>query len=451
MNRKTISLLLGFLVFLFGKVYGSEPVDARPAFSDKTQISKAIADRFAEALKKRNYPFMTEDKVTSLRTEIADFAARYEHTQMSGAEQEVLLAAIDRYVPENFLNRHLDFPDDFSSDYDIEGAYLKFRDCVNTFKWKLWLALTRRPLTAEQFKQRQIQHNWLREFIAGVAIRPADWGPKGVAPTGVRKWALKYLEEQLADPFSLLCKPMTENQFEVFKELMKRSAVNGLSYTVTNIPVRALGARSHDHADVEKAYAYPFDIELPFEDEVRSIWGGGDGAGPHLVFASNAQFRGRDVFLDARSQPIFDILKGVCRIAPQEQVGDPAESIARWTRKYNAGHIAYDDAKATLVALRGAKIAELKVADWFEADCVSNSELRKLIDEKGQMNISVKRLPPMNGPRRVGFNEPRFFIVVQSRDGRLAVMDLRSREFGLNLVSRLRSADSTTDSSEQKT
>jgi len=58
MNRKTISLLLGFLVFLFGKVYGSEPVDARPAFSDKTQISKAIADRFAEALKKRNYPFI---------------------------------------------------------------------------------------------------------------------------------------------------------------------------------------------------------------------------------------------------------------------------------------------------------------------------------------------------------------------------------------------------------
>ena len=445
MSLKTISLLMGFLIFLFGQGGGCEQVDARPLVSEKTQISDAIADRFAHALQKRSYPFMTEDKVTSLRTEIANFAARYEPTQMSGAEQEVLLAAIDRYVPEYFLNRHLDFPDDFSSDWDVEGAYLKFRDCVNTFKWKLWLTLTRKPLSAEQLKQRQIQHDWLREFIAGVAIRPADWGPKGVAPTGVRKWALKYLEEQLADPLSLLCEPMTENQFEVFKKLMIRSAANGLSHTVTNIPVRALGARAHDHADVEKAYAYPFDIELPFENEVRSIWGGGDGAGPHLVFASNAQFRGQDVFLDARSQPIFDILKGVCRIAPQEQVGDPVESIARWTRKYNAGHIAYDDAKATLVALRGAKIAELKVSNWFEADHVSNGELRKLTDEKGQTDISVKRLPPVNGPRRVGLNEPRFFIVVQSRDDRLAVMDLRSREFGLNLVSRLRSADSTTD------
>lgn len=445
MSLKTISLLMGFLVFLFGQADGGEPVDARPLVAEKTQISERIAARFADALQKRNYPFMTENKVASLGTEIADFTARYQPAQMSGAEQESLLAAIDRYVPENFLNRHLDSPDDFSSDWDVEGAYLKFRDSVNTFKWKLWLALTRRPLTAEQFKQRQIQHNWLREFIAGVPLRPADWGRKGVVPTGVRKWALTYLEEQLANPLSLLCEPMTENQFEVFKEWMKRSAANGLSYTVTNIPVRALGARAHNHGDVEKAYAYPFDIELPFEDEVRSIWGGGDGAGPHLAFASNAQFRGQDVFLDARSEPIFDILKGVCRIAPQEQVSDPAESIARWTRKYNGGHIAYDDAKATLVALRGAKIAELRVADWFEADRVSNSELRKLTDEKGQMDISVKRLPPMNGPRQVGVNEPRFFIVVQSRDDRLAVMDLRTREFGLNLVSRLRSADSTTD------
>jgi hypothetical protein len=162
------------------------------------------------------------------------------------------------------------------------------------------------------------------------------------------------------------------------------------------------------------------------------------------VFASNAQFRGQDVFLDARSRPIFDILKGVCRIAPQEQVSDPAESIARWTRKHNAGHIAYDDAEASLVALRGTKIAELKVVDWFEVDRVSNSELRKVVDEKGQTDISVKRLPPMNR-RRMEVNEPRFFIVVQSQDEHLAVMDLRSREFGqLNLVSRLRCTDLAT-------
>ena len=445
MSLKTISLLMGFLVFLFGQAGGGEPVDARPLVSEKTQISQRIAARFADALQKRNYPFMTQNKVAWLRTEIADFTARYQPAQMSGAEQEALLASIDRYVPENFLNRHLDSPDDFSSDWDVEGAYLKFRDCVNTFKWKLWVALTRKPPTTEQVSRREAQHNWLRQFIAGVVIRPGDGRPINVTPDGVRAWASAYLQRQFADPLSLVYDPMTDNQFEFFKKLMVRSAANGLYNTAMDIPVRALGARAYDHTDVEKAYAYPFDIELPFEDEVRSIWGGGDGAGPHLVFASNAQFRGQDVFLDARSQPIFDILKGVCRIAPQEQVSDPAESIARWTRKYNAGHIAYDDAKATLVALRGAKIGELRVADWFEADHVSNGELRKLTDEKGQTDISVKRLPPMSGWRMVGVNKPRFFIVVQSRDDRLAVMDLRSREFGLKLVSRLRSADSTTD------
>jgi hypothetical protein len=226
---------------------------------------------------------MREDKITSLRTEIADFAAQYEPTQMSGAEQQVLLAAIDRYVPENFLNRHLDFPDYFSADWDVEGAYLKFRDCVNTFKWKLWLALTRKPPTTEEVSRREAQHNWLRQFIAGVVIRPGDGRPIGVTPDGVRAWASAYLQRTFTDPLSLLYDPMTESQFEVFKKLTIRSAANGLYNTAMDIPVRALGARAYDRTDVEKAYDYPFDIDLPFEDEVRSIWGGGDGAGPHLV------------------------------------------------------------------------------------------------------------------------------------------------------------------------
>jgi hypothetical protein len=58
MDLKIISLLMGFLVFSFAQVYRSEQVGARPAVSDKTQVSKAIADRFAEALQKRNYPFV---------------------------------------------------------------------------------------------------------------------------------------------------------------------------------------------------------------------------------------------------------------------------------------------------------------------------------------------------------------------------------------------------------
>jgi hypothetical protein len=449
---KNISLIFLFCIFvgLADKTKSQEliaPKEQNQTITthfDTNKLADAIADRFISAMQNRNYSFLVEDKLESLRKEIYDFAAKYPPTQMSPAKQEVLLAAIDRYVPDSFLNRGFDFPGDFTRDFDIEGAYLKFRDQINTFKWKLWLVLIRKTPTPEQLKQRQIQHDWLREFIVNVPIRPGDGRPVGVSPDGVPRWASAHLEQELADPLSLLYDPMTNSQFEVFKQWMKRSAANGLSNTVTDIPACAIGARAHNHADVENAYSYPFDIELPFKDEVRSIWGGGGGAGAHLAFASNAQFRGRNVFLDSHGyRQVFDIVRGILRLPPEVRDGTTDKLIADWAQKQNKGDIDYNDMTASLLFLRGAKIAELKVANWFEADRVSNAELHKLITDYGRTSISVKQLPPMN--RRVGVNEPRFFIVVQNSDGQLAVIDLRTREFGqLNFVSRLRSTNPTT-------
>ena len=418
---------------------------------DTNKLADAIADRFISAMQNRNYSFLVEDKLESLRKEIYDFAAKYHPTQISSVRQEVLLAAIDRYVQNIFLNRGFDFPGDFPRDFDMEGAYLKFRDQINTFKWKLWLALIRTPHSPEQLKQRRMQHDWLREFISKVPIRPGDGHPIGFAPNGVRKWALAHLEQELADPLSLLYDPMTNSQFEVFKQWTKRSAANGLSHTVTNIPARALGARSHNHADVEKAHSYPFDIQLPFKDEVRSIWGGGGGAGTHLAFSSNAQFRGRDVFLNSHGyRQVFDIVQGILQVSPEARDGATDKLIADWAQKQNKGDLDYNDMTASLMALRNAKFAELKVANWFEADRLSNTELHKLITENGQTTVSIKQLPPMNGPRRIGVNEPRFFIVVRNCEDRLAVIDLRNREFGqVYIVSRLRSKDSWNPSQEK--
>jgi len=421
-----------------------------PAFVQRVQIAgsvlddhnkslaEAIADRFVNALRKRNYGFLKENKFESLRKEIHDFAAKYQPARTSPAKRKMLLSAIDRYLPAYFLNRP-----DFREEQEM--AYLKFPDQVKTFKWKLWLALNRTPITPEQFERREAQHNWIREYITTVPIRPGDTRPINMTPDGARKWASAYLEQELADPLSLLYDPMTHSQFEVFKQWMKRSAANGLVKTVTDIPVRALGAWAHNHADVEKAYSHPFDIQLPFEDEVRSIWGGGGGAGTHLTFASNALFRGRDVFLDGRkdSRHIFDIVRGPLQIAPQVQEGDPDELIAHWIQKHGKGDLAYNDSTVTLTALRGGKITELNVVNWFEADALSNGELRKLIAEKSQMSISVDRLPPANGPRIMKGDKPRFFIVVQTGEKRLAVVDLKTREFGqIEFYSRTRPTDS---------
>ncbi len=434
-----IALLFAWGVSMSGPVWGSESASAEGASGD---INQVIADRFVDALRRRNYVFLTESELASLRAEIRDFAARYQHARMSPAARDSLLAALDPYVRQQFLNRHLDYPDFYSSAWDVEGAYLKFRDVINTFKWQLWRALTRKPLTPEQAVQRADQHDWLRKFVAGVPARPGDGYPPGVSVATAHSWASERMEEMFADPLSLLYDPMPAPQFEIFQTLMERSAINGLATTVGDIPVRAIGALAHTVATVDTAYDYPFDIELPFVDEVRSVWGGGAGAGPHLAFASNAQFRGEEAFLDRYSHPIFDIVSGLVPPLAQKNDAQPAASADQWAQEHNVGDIRYDDPNASLKTLRGARMAELNVANWFEADRVSNADLRRLIREQSKTAVSVARLPPMNGPRRVGESDPRFFVVVENAAGRLAVLDLREREFfSMHFVSRLRPVD----------
>ena len=390
-----------------------------------------IAERFVGALARRGYSFIDEQDIKPLRKEITVFAAEHHTRSFSRAERDKLLVTVEQYVTDNFLNR----PD--MEWYDQEGAYLKFRDVVNTFKWQLWKAVRRKKLTAEQMSRRDSQREWVRSFVAEVPIRPGDGRPVGVAAVGVREWGNEYIEKKFADPLGLLYEPMTDAQFEVFRKLMERSSANGFYNTVSDIRVRALGAVAHRHTDVEKAYAYPFDIELPFDDEVRSMWGGGGGAGAHLVFASNAKFRGQYVLLN-QGHNVFDVVHGVQEVVPSTRDDDPSKLIDECIAKREKGDIAYDDAAATVFTVRSAKMAKLDVADWPEADGVSNERLREHIADSSFSSISVADLPRMNGPRPMDRSRGRIFIAVQTHEGRLAVIALMEREFGLSCYSRLR-------------
>jgi len=390
-----------------------------------------IAERFVGALARRGYSFIDEEDINSLRKEIGAFAAEHHTRSFSRTEREELLVAGEQYVTDNFLNR----PD--MHWYDQEGAYLKFADVVNTFKWQLWKALRRSKLTAQQMSRRDSQREWVRSFVAEVPIRPGDGRPVGVAAVGVREWGNEYIEKKFADPLGLLYEPMTDAQFEVFRKLMERSSANGFYNTVSDIRIRALGAVAHRHTDVEKVYVYPFDIELPFDDEVRSMWGGGGGAGAHLVFASNAKFRGGELLLE-HNRPVLDIVHGVLSTPPNDTDANRLEMINKLVAKQGKGDIAYDDAAATVFTVRSAKMAKLDVADWLEADGVSNERLTEFIRDSSFSSISVANLPRMNGPRPMDRSRGRIFIVVQTHEGRLAVIALMEREFGLSIYSRLR-------------
>jgi hypothetical protein len=69
------------------------------------------------------------------------------------------------------------------------------------------------------------------------------------------------------------------------------------------------------------------------------------------------------------------------------------------------------------------------VNNWFDADKLSGDQLRNVIHNGGRDAISIEGLPPMNGPHRGDRSEGEFFIVVQTCDNRLAVINLYNYEF----------------------
>ncbi|MGH7192931.1 MAG: hypothetical protein ACREJM_05265, partial [Candidatus Saccharimonadales bacterium] len=66
---------------------------------------------------------------------------------------EALLKSLHRYVPAYFPAA------------DAEEVYLSFADRTATLQWKLWLALTRRPLSPEEARRRAAQIRWLHDYI----------------------------------------------------------------------------------------------------------------------------------------------------------------------------------------------------------------------------------------------------------------------------------------------
>jgi hypothetical protein len=68
------------------------------------------------------------------------------------------------------------------------------------------------------------------------------------------------------------------------------------------------------------------------------------------------------------------------------------------------------------------------VKNWFDADELSDDQLRAVIHNGGQDRISNKGLLTMNGLHRGDRTEGEFFIVVQTRDKRLAVINLYAYE-----------------------
>jgi hypothetical protein len=106
--------------------------------------------------------------------------------------------------------------------------------------------------------------------------------------------------------------------------------------------------------------------------------------------------------------------------------------------KEGRGDVALDG--DALVGLRGATLALLPVKNWFDADDWTTDELRGAIKDAGKERLSVKGVPSMNGRHKTDRSQGEIFAVVQTKEGRIAVLYVSGYEFGLGFWCRARAA-----------
>ena len=297
-------------------------------------------------------------------------------------------------------------------------AYLRLPDCLMTLKWKLHRAIIN-ARTLDQDKQAELesQRLWMKQHVRSLPVYR----------TYTHAMALSALEERFADPLACtLGYPMAEGQFDAFKrELQKYTGKSELGYAVSHIVQRSLRAQYQDSAD----------FKLPFKDRVGSY---GAGRLVHLGFMSNRPFDSslRGLQEIKTSHTVIDATTGILLTAPKNarELGD----FQRWLSKKGRGDFGYDGANGGgLISVRGAKLVELDVEMWHEADAISDKQLRALLNGPSASDtVSLKK--HSQDPFQ---DAPYCYVGVLTKEGRLAVVAVEgfSGRSSINVRTRVRS------------
>ena len=410
------SLVAAVVVLLLGTM----AVGAEPANAQVERDAAAIADRYLAAMGRKGYGFLPKEELGRRREVVAAFVVKWERGPLDEGTRGAMLEGIDRCLDRLYSKPagQVDYSNGFGSGGE-EWVYLNDRDYFLTFQYHLWFGLTHPQLAAAEVERRDQQRQWMRKYLTELPFRGMHETPprEGMRNEDVRPWALAELEKDFADPMHLLSEPMSD---ERFGKLQKKGYSNGIWEDFHGMEVAGLTSRFPWKKDPAGRYGYAYSGKLPFDDTVVDLWGNG----PSLCFASNADIRGHHGGVS--SSAVFDVMRCIeMQAHPAPAAGSSA--METWLAKEGRGELGLDD--ATLVAVRGAKMAELAVKNWFEADKLSEEQLRKVIRDGGGERISVKRLPRANGMHRGDRSEGEFFMVVQSREGRLAVVNLFNYEF----------------------
>lgn len=440
-SRRTARLFsLGAILFVLGlgsiSIFRDSPMPAAPEPTDDAntnasasprspvtteEFPQAVAATVRNLLEARHMPFVPADRQDTIEKDFREFVRDHQPGDLSVQRRTAILESLDR----NGAASHLGI-----AAYDaarprtiaINGTYLSLPDQLKTLKWKLWMAMRRDPLTAEQQSRRADQREWMRNVVRSL--------PEGEAEGMDHKHVLASLDNAFDDP---LCapfdRPMTAAQFASFKkeiETFLREAATGTSspgrYVSRHNPLSGM-----DHLFLSEAlsaqWAGPNFKPLfpPFDGDKIVAWGV-SGLNMCLSFGSNRDFGGDVISLHDFAGSyhwVADVTTGSVVVVPNAESASSKRE--KWLSTEGRGDFAYDGEDMRLFAVRGAKLLRLNVEKWFDADAIDSPELRKRIEADGKDAISLA-----DDYRRE--DEDRFrdfpgaYIGVLTEQGRVAVV-----------------------------
>jgi len=385
-----IALVLVAAILVAGSVWMSARAEPAP---DKPlgPAAREIAGRFTDRLSRQRLPFLTPEKIDSLRNELQTFLAGKCPTDVTDPTLRAVLKSLDGYVP-------VYFPDD-------EHTYLDFPDRIATLKWKLWLALNRKPLTDAETSVLARQRSWLRSYVGSVPEK---------LPSFTRADRLRRLEALFADPLMpWYKKPLTEAQFAGLQDELRSLPDEVKVHFIINRVVSKAAQVQYPRGEVS---GFPFTAGVTY-------WGMASGmtwVRLDLTFGDNRPWKGsgfvlRDIeadrgLLDVRTPTVVRPPAGI----------DSESKLEAWARQQGRGDIGYDDARGGgLFAIRGARMAVFKASDWLAVDRMSAAALKKLVEEQSKRVVPLRGIPEL-------LPKPDTYVAVVTAEGELSVMRINS-------------------------
>ncbi|MCL2640032.1 MAG: hypothetical protein FWD53_04235 [Phycisphaerales bacterium] len=353
-------------------------------------FSNAVGDTVAEALgRATKIPFLTPGRIAEVREEFcAIVQANLDSSRVPDKDrQRVILDSLNKRI--DGFSRYRDY-------YIPNDLYLSMPDRLKTLQFFVVESL--RPLALDDADLRRLneQREYMRDAIRAVELHPS------VTTTNDRM--LSEFELLCKDPFAIfLQKPMTDGQFEEFKQFLRERALD--AFAVTQIAGAAVRAQ---YTAPRNSYV---NLDLPFED---SVVGYSISTALELQFASNREFRGstRNMFAisNASWAQAYDL---------RQKMPFP---LGRGMRGFHADfHL--DIAKKQLVGVAGTEFLPLDVKSWFAVDGISREAILKDIAAKGVETFDVAHVPAWRS-KSVGPAE--VFVAVLSSRGDLAVIQVQS-------------------------